>query len=379
MPPRWDIFCTVVDNYGDIGIAWRLARQLQVEHGLAVRLWVDDLTSFAKLRPEIDPMLAEQILEGIEIRFWGKPFPPTEPADVVIETLACHLPEGYVEAMAARNDKPVWINLEYLSAEDWVCGCHALPSPHPRLPLTKYFYFPGWHEGSGVLMEACLEANRTALQTSPEARTSFWKALGLPPPAADEIRLSLFSYENPALSGLLDAWAKGGERVRCLLPVGPALPALAQYFDVAHITEGMTLERGRLTLHVLPWLPQDEYDRLLWACDCNFVRGEDSFVRAQWANSPFVWQAYRQEEGAHWAKIEAYLHRYCEGLSAEARSALIQLWTGWNRGDLQGDEWPAFWRHRQELHRHAQDWAMRMAQLGSLAGNLVKFCGEKAQ
>ena len=45
----WDIFCTVVDNYGDIGVCWRLARQLAAEHGFAVRLWVDDLASFARL------------------------------------------------------------------------------------------------------------------------------------------------------------------------------------------------------------------------------------------------------------------------------------------------------------------------------------------
>ncbi|WP_187492385.1 elongation factor P maturation arginine rhamnosyltransferase EarP, partial [Pantoea agglomerans] len=26
MKVTWDIFCTVVDNYGDIGVTWRLAR-----------------------------------------------------------------------------------------------------------------------------------------------------------------------------------------------------------------------------------------------------------------------------------------------------------------------------------------------------------------
>ena len=44
----WDIFCTVIDNYGDIGICWRLARQLRVDDGQRVRLWVDDLTSFVE-------------------------------------------------------------------------------------------------------------------------------------------------------------------------------------------------------------------------------------------------------------------------------------------------------------------------------------------
>jgi uncharacterized repeat protein (TIGR03837 family) len=400
MPLRWDIFCTVIDNYGDIGIAWRLARQLAAEHGLAVRLWVDDLTRFAKLRPEIDPVLAEQVLEDVEVRFWSMPFPHAEPADVVIEALACHLPEDYIEAMAAREKKPVWINLEYLSAEDWVAGCHALPSPHPRLPLTKYFFFPGWHTGGGVLREADLAQRRDAFRASTEDWATFWERLGLwgfPPPfplpspghntphageglnSDDIVRISLFSYDNTAIPALLEAWASGPERVQCLLPVGPALPGVAQHLGAAHAAPGTTLVRGQLSLHVLPWLAQDDYDRLLWACDCNFVRGEDSFVRAQLAQAPFVWQAYRQEEGAHWAKIDAFLKRYGQGLGPEAGAALRRLWSGWNRGELDADAWPAFWRQQAELRRHAVAWAEETARLGDLAANLVNFCSEKAQ
>ena len=52
--PQWDVFCAVVDNYGDIGVCWRLSRQLAAEHGIAVRLWVDDLKPFARLCPAVD-------------------------------------------------------------------------------------------------------------------------------------------------------------------------------------------------------------------------------------------------------------------------------------------------------------------------------------
>jgi len=379
MPLRWDIFCTVIDNYGDIGIAWRLARQLAVEQNLSVRLWVDDLTSFAKLRPEIDPVLVEQVLEGVEVRFWAKPFPHAEPAEVVIEALACHLPEAYVEAMAARDEKPVWINLEYLSAEDWVTGCHALPSPHPRLPLTKYFFFPGWHEGGGVLREVALDEARRAFLASANEQAAFWQRLGVAAPQADELCITLFSYENNALPTLLEDWTRGEVPIGCLLPVGPSLPALAAHFGLDHASPGSTIRQGKLTLHVLPWLAQDEYDRLLWICDCNFVRGEDSFVRAQWALNPYVWQAYRQEEGAHWTKIHAFLERYCEGMAPEAAAALQGFWTAWNREELQPGDWWSFWQQWTELRRHADNWASRMARLGDLATNLVKFTSEKAQ
>src|SRR5674476_149292 len=121
---RCDIFCNVIDNYGDIGVCWRLARQLASEHGLAVRLWVDDLGSLVKLCPEADATLDSQRCRGVEVGLWSKNFPGVQPADLVIEAFACKLPDSYIEAMAVQAQQPAWVNLEYLSAEDWVGGCH---------------------------------------------------------------------------------------------------------------------------------------------------------------------------------------------------------------------------------------------------------------
>src|SRR3989304_6108142 len=123
-PATCDIFCTVVDNYGDIGVCWRLARQLANEHGIAVRLWVDDLASFRRLCPEVDTQLAQQQCRSVEVRHWAALFPEVEPAQLVIEAFACELPERYVAAMAHQLHQPVCVNLEYLSAENWVAGCH---------------------------------------------------------------------------------------------------------------------------------------------------------------------------------------------------------------------------------------------------------------
>ena len=129
MRKTWDIFCTVVDNYGDIGVCWRLARQLANEHGRAVRLWVDDLASLQRIAPGVDVLQDAQMQRGVEVRRWTALPPGTEPAQVVIEAFACHLPEAYVEKMAAQRAKSAWINLEYLSAEQWVEESHALPKP----------------------------------------------------------------------------------------------------------------------------------------------------------------------------------------------------------------------------------------------------------
>src|SRR5665647_615779 len=177
----WDIFCTVVDNYGDIGVCWRLARQLAAERCFGVRLWVDDLASFRRICPNVVPGLDAQRSHGVEVRWWREPFPAVDVADVVVEAFACNPPASYVAAMAARPRKPVWINLEYLSAESWVQGCHGLPSPHPSLPLMKHFFFPGFAAGTGgLLAERGLEQARERFQRSSAEQARFWEGMRLP-------------------------------------------------------------------------------------------------------------------------------------------------------------------------------------------------------
>ena len=377
-----DIFCTVVDNYGDIGVSWRLARQLANEHGMAVRLWVDDLTSFARLCPQADVMLDEQHQQGVEVRRWPAEFPPVESAALVIEAFACRLPQRYEAAMAARVDKPVWINLEYLTAEDWVEGCHRLPSPHPTLPLTKYFFFPGFTPRTGgLLLERDLLARRDAFQADAAAQAVFWRGLGVPERQPGELRVSLFSYENEALEALLSAWELGTQPVVCLLPEGRALPQVEQYFGHAGRASArqaglkpdpQVYARGNLRVQVLPFVEQSQYDELLWACDINFVRGEDSCVRAQWAARPFVWHIYPQHDGVHRAKLEALRARYAAGLPADAAAAVRDVWLAWNGGAGIDRAWPRYVAEQERLARHGRDWAQRLSG-NNLALNLLDF------
>lgn len=375
---KWDVFCAVVDNYGDIGVCWRLARQLAAEHGRAVRLWVDQLAPFRRICPEIALGLPRQTVRGVEVRHWADPFPAIEPADTVIEAFACTLPERYVAAMAARERKPFWINLEYLSAEDWVRGCHGLASPHPRLPLVKHFFFPGFVPGTGgVACEQGLPERRKAFQGDPGALAAFWHSLGLPPPRPDEIRVSLFCYPNHAVGEPFSVWERGNSPVVCLVPEGVAVQAVGAFFGLSAVRAGSTLSRGRLEVRVLPFLEQDLYDRLLWACDCNFVRGEDSFVRAQWAARPLIWHVYPQDDEAHRHKLEAFLHLYGAGLPEDAAAGARALWTAWNHQTGAGEAWTGFWRQRDMLEAHAGRWPESLLKNGDLASNLVKFCSDR--
>ena len=249
---RWDLFCSVVDNLGDIGVCWRLARQLAAEHAADVRLWVDDLATFRRLAPALDVHTMAQRLGDIDVRAWKTPFPLAEPADIVVETFGCELPAAYVDAMAKRQRAPVWINLEYLSAESWVDGCHGLPSPHPQLPLVKYFFFPGFTARTGgVLIEPGLSRRRQVFQRDAATMRRFLDGLEVNGETEGEILLSLFCYPQAPLTALLEAFAAGSQPIRVISFDGT--PG-AQALDAFGVGGGR--RRGALAGKILPFLPR---------------------------------------------------------------------------------------------------------------------------
>jgi uncharacterized repeat protein (TIGR03837 family) len=379
-PHHWDIFCSVVDNFGDIGVCWRLARRLTTGLAQHVRLWVDDLDSFRRLRAAVDTAQATQHIDGIEVRHWRADFAGIAPADIVVEGFGVRLPDAFLDAMAARRPPPVWINLEYLSAEDWVESHHGLPSPHPRLPLTKYFFFPGFTPATGgVLIEGGLDAARTALQTAPGAVAAFDRALGLQLRGGTACRVSLFGYENAALPALVEAWAADAGGVDCIVPESAVCAQLARIAG-ARGGAGGTIAIGQLRVHVLPFLDPDAYDRLLWSCDLNFVRGEDSFVRAQLAARPLVWQAYPQADAAHLVKADAFAARYLAAAALPAAPALRALFDAWNRqSPACGGAWPALRAALGPLRTHAEGWERRLVSHGDLGANLAMFCEDRLE
>ncbi len=297
-PLNWDVYCRVIDNFGDAGVCWRLAADLAAR-GDRVRLVIDDAAPLAFMAPEGAP--------GVTVFPW--PGPQDAPGDVVVEAFGCDPPPDRVAAMAASPQPPVWINLEYLSAESYVERSHGLPSPQ-ACGLTKWFFYPGFNDRTGgLLREAALMAERDAFD-----RHAWLAQQGLQLRPGERV-VSLFCYDNPQMPALLDA-----------LAAAPTLllltPGFAQQQVHALLPPGS--ERGALRTHALPWLSQPGYDRLLWASDLNFVRGEDSLVRALWAGAPLVWQIYPQDDGAHAVKLQAMLD------SMGAAPQVAALWRVWN-------------------------------------------------
>jgi uncharacterized repeat protein (TIGR03837 family) len=279
--------------------------------------------------------------------------------------------------MARRDPRPVWINLEHLSAEAWVAGYHALPSPHPRLPLTKYFFFPGFTEATGgLLRESGLERDRRAFAADPAARARFLARLGVPAGAAsaEPLTVSLFSYENAALAGLLDAWSRNRRPVRCLAPLTRNRADLER-FAGRRLGVGDAVRAGNLELRVIPFVPQPDYDRLLWSCDLNFARGEDSFVRAQWAARPMVWHIYPQEGNAHHAKLAAFLDACCAGLPDPQAAVAREFSLAWNGvGQVTRELWERWVARLPEWRRHAEEWQKKLIKQQDLCSRLVQFC-----
>ncbi|AJZ96853.1 elongation factor P maturation arginine rhamnosyltransferase EarP [Pseudomonas simiae] len=372
MKARWDIFCSVVDNYGDIGVTWRLARQLVAEHACDVRLWVDDLRAFERMCPDIDVEQDLQWQEDVEVRHWPAEWVSVPAADVVIAAFACQLPPDYMEAMAERERTPLWMNLDYLSAEEWVVGCHRLPSVKFK-GVQKYFFFPGFRPGTGgLLREARLLEQRKAFQQDAGAQRDFLQALGIVP-AVDARLISLFAYENAGLASWLDVLSTDGRATHLLVPEGRILGDVQRWLDVERLAAGDIQQRGSLTVQVIAFVRQEQYDRLLWCCDFNAVRGEDSFVRAQWAGRPLLWHIYRQDEDIHLDKLDAFLELYTADLSAAASAALIGLWQAWNTEADMAQPWKMLLEHWPEVSQRAETWCLEQGLQADLATALVKF------
>jgi uncharacterized repeat protein (TIGR03837 family) len=336
----WDVFCRVIDHHGDLGVCWRLAADL-ASRGEQVRLWVDDPVALAWMAPQGAP--------GVTVVRWIEPLPSPEPGDVVVEAFGCDPPPAFVSRMGARAAPPVWIDLEYLSAEAYVERSHGLPSPQqagPGAGLRKWFYFPGFTAATGGLIR-----ERRITAAAPD-RSAWWRGQAVQP-AAEERAVSLFCYAHAPFDALFQR-----------LDAAPTLLLLAAGAGQSPGLAAFAARRWRhLRVHPLPWLTQPEYDLLLAACDLNFARGEDSIVRAMWAGVPFAWHIYRQDDGVHAAKLGALL------ATMGADGAIQALWRAWNGLG----RWPTALPPLAPWRAAALRWRARLFAQPDLTTQLLQF------
>lgn len=329
----WDVFCRVIDNYGDIGVCWRLVRDLGAR-GHRVRLWLDDTA----VLPALAPGALQGRFPGVQVLPWGDPFDMEilrgqPPAQVWVEAFGCELPQPFVATRRQHEaawGRPTWINLEYLSAEDFPRRVHGLASPlgtGPATGWTKWFYYPGFDVATGgLLREQQLLHQQQAFDRLGWLRQQVGEANA-------QRRVSLFCYEPDALPALLRQLAAVPGGYDLLVTAGRASAAVRALAGAVPTP----------AIYHLPFLAQTDFDRLLWSCDLNFVRGEDSLVRALWAGQPFVWQPYPQDDGVHADKLAAFLdwlrapqevrelHRVWAGLDSAPLPQLARMdWRAWS-------------------------------------------------
>ncbi len=355
---RWDIFCQIVDNYGDAGICWRLARSLSSLHGQEVRIFCDDLPTLNLLASGVDPEIKAKIaLLPWEASFQNARHLPQAP-DVVIEAFGCELPERYLAGLLMAPKKPIMINLEYLSAEPWIIEFHGKASPQSH-GIPKYFFFPGFQdEVGGLLLDPIPSLGNVSAKNIPSILQEAWSSLR---PSAK--RISIFCYPGAPLQKWLEDLGKLNQKFDIVLTHGIA--------ELLNLTTGKPISLpSNIQLISIPFVSQDDYDWVLSQCDFNIVRGEDSFIRGQLAGKPFIWHIYPQEDRAHEAKLAAFLDLYLETASQELRLATIAAMT-WAM--------PSQWiSHLDDWNAHALAWRSQLLKKqgdGGLAARLLHFVG----
>jgi uncharacterized repeat protein (TIGR03837 family) len=376
---RCDVFCSVIDNFGDIGICWRLSRQMVAEHCIAVTLWVDDLASFQRICPQIDPSLLVQQVSGVLVRLWQAELPllgAEDFPDLLIEALACTVPVEYLQLFATARPDAIWLNLEYLSAEDWVLGCHALSSPQSAVSIAKYFFFPGFCPGTGgLLREQNLVDDLAVFSRDLQAQHQFWHSAGVADAMRFELKISLFCYQQQAIADFIEQLQQLPQSVLLLVPEGVVATQLRQLWPELLLQSAAA--KANVRIQILPFLPQQQYDYLLAACDVNFVRGEDSVIRAHWAGKPLIWQIYRQQEQAHQVKLQAFLDKFLSTASPQLAELIRQLHIRWDLEQPLAELLPLFIENIEKITEHQQQWQRILMLQQDLVTNLVRFAENK--
>lgn len=355
------LICKVIDFFGDVGVAWRIAKQLNHDFDIEVHLLIDDLATCQKLISSIDLSLKKQMIEGVTVHHCdfdehsnSLPMPPA----FVFNLFNIDLPRAYKDLI--RSEKSKYIAIEYLSAESWVDNFHLKPSIDPQSGLIKTFFYPGFTKQTGGLVrEKNLFSRRQDFDL--DKRQKFIELLGGDP---DLFTISLFYYPKQKITTFLDVMESLGKPIQFFVP--------RYLFDLLKLDK----DYQHLRIFAYSFLSHDDFDKLLWSCDFNFVRGEDSWIRALWAGKPFIWQPYIQENNIHLIKLKAFLKRYCESCDPDLSEILIKMHDDWSHNKFNEISWRDFFKQQARLEAFALKQSDHYFKEASFVESLVDYCSE---
>ena len=336
-----DIFCQVIDNYGDVGVAYRLAREFKrVYPNKKLRFVINQIEELNLIRKS----------EDIEIILYKDISKIENSADLIIESFGCEIPKEYMDK-ALKNAKLI-INLEYFSAEKWVDDFH-LQESFLGGNLKKYFFIPGLSEKSGGILldneflerKKKVEANKEYYLEKFEIKEKY------------DLIGSVFSYEKN-FDSLIEELKKLDKKIILLILSEKTQKNFIKYFDNSN-------NYDKIKFVKLPFFTYDKYEELLALCDFNLVRGEDSFVRALLLGKPFLWHIYPQDENTHIKKLESFLEKYCSN-----NKELKQTFINYN---INKDNFSYFFKNFKEIEKYNKNYANYLIKNCNLMEKLINF------
>lgn len=336
-----DIFCQVIDNYGDVGVAYRLAREFKrVYPNKKLRFVINQIEELNLIRKS----------EDIEIILYKDISKIENSADLIIESFGCEIPKEYMDK-ALKNVKLI-INLEYFSAEKWVDDFH-LQESFLGGNLKKYFFIPGLSEKSGGILldneflerKKKVEANKEYYLEKFEIKEKY------------DLIGSVFSYEKN-FDSLIEELKKLDKKIILLILSEKTQKNFIKYFDNGN-------NYDKIKFVKLPFFTYDKYEELLALCDFNLVRGEDSFARALLLGKPFLWHIYPQDENTHIKKLESFLEKYCSN-----NKELKQTFINYN---INKDDFSYFFKNFKEIEKYNKNYASYLIKNCNLMEKLINF------
>ena len=336
-----DIFCQVIDNYGDVGVAYRLAREFKrVYPNKKLRFVINQIEELNLIRKS----------EDIEIILYKDISKIENSADLIIESFGCEIPKEYMDK-ALKNAKLI-INLEYFSAEKWVDDFH-LQESFLGGNLKKYFFIPGLSEKSGgILLDNEFLQRKKKVEVNNEY---YLKYFGIK--EKYDLIGSVFSYEKN-FDSLIEELKKLDKKVILLILSEKTQKNFIKYFDNGN-------NYDKIKSVKLPFFTYDKYEELLALCDFNLVRGEDSFVRALLLGKPFLWHIYPQDENTHIKKLESFLEKYCSN-----NKELKQTFINYN---INKDNFSYFFKNFKEIEKYNKNYANYLIKNCNLMEKLINF------
>lgn len=302
------VLCKVVDNFGDIGVVFRLCRALsELKKNLEIRLVVSNLDSFAKISKGIDSTKTFQEFRGWKVFDWNdsalckKEF-SKNPPEFILECFQCGRPEWLEELLFSPqfNLNVQIVNVEYLTAESWADDFHLLKSGTRSAKIKKINFMPGFTKKTGGLIldknfMRCLSEKKFALNL---VKQNLYKKI-LSEDFSDSFKILIFSY--PKNFDFLASAIKEFSFLKKII----VFVASGAGADSAKIS----LKKFKVDFVCLPFMQQEVWDAFLSLMDFSFVRGEDSFSRCCLFGNPFIWNIYPQEEEFHIVKLNAFLQK----------------------------------------------------------------------